>query len=347
MEILQFGSGTRNIFSNVNKILDTATGIKLFSICKQAFSDYEFFFKKEYKEKTFPYKNNFFTREFLNNFTDFSDSTICMPYIHFVQMHNFFTFQFEHSIDSKREFISIGHSIGLLSAVMSALRYKDEGDFLYWFKKSILFTLSTLCNAKLEIEKLSPYRENSSTPMLSISNISFFQLKKILKKCNTEFCTNIELSLKNTNNNFVLSGINSDLSVLYKYLMENHDSYNYVLSFLDCNIPFHSSLLTPAIKKIVYENSFVGFNIKKTNFKLPVIFTNNGENIQNCESPYENILRSLLTDCVDWQKVILSITQKNFCKINDFGPSLPVNMFTKKILNDLKWNFKLLTYPKL
>jgi malonyl CoA-acyl carrier protein transacylase len=343
MQAFQFGSGNRNLFYELNRMSDSLIGGKFLSLGKEVYNEYNDLLGnnilKNLIKQDFDFENIRFFHE--KNY----NSIINAFFIHMVQMYRLYNYKYERNkLDQKsyKNYIGIGHSVGLLAAVMASLNYESEEEFFIWLKKSLSFMISIVTRTQLEYLKLESKESNEISPMLSIAKINYFNLNKMVNDYNINCKTPLSISINNGCNCFVISGLKSDLNNFVN-MFDNIIKQNGLISYLKCSVPFHSFILENSKKDIIKDNECIKFNVNKDLLSFPVLSSANGSNLQMENNLYEELIKELAYVPVDWSKVILNTVQYNIATIIDMGPSLPVNILTKNLLNYINYPIKIIS----
>ena len=335
MKSLQFGSGNRNLVQNINSVIsESEFGKELWTItqdyCRKYFAlthldnyQKELEFNCIYDGKTGPVNYN------KNN------SVITMICIFYLHMFKIYRYTFELN-EMKNISCCFGHSVGSFASILAAKQYENKIDFIDEYKKALLFAVSCVVRSYITYQNIEETNiSDCSTPMLILNNIKLRMANKMITNFNTTEKERVEISLINSSNTIVISGSNSNLQAFVNANQKEFEALTVNYNFLECNIPFHCFLLNDAKSQVLSDNQLINFSVTKDNLRFPVLSTIDGSNYQTQNDVLDSLLASLLCKCVNWTSVITTAVSLGTTEIIDFGPMLPVSIFTKDCLSNL------------
>lgn len=336
MKSLQFGSGNRNLVQNINKIIcENEFGRQLWEITKEYCKKYFYLTQLEQYQTILEFNSIY---EGLNGLVNYNknNSVITMISIFYLHMYKIYSYLLLEN-PGEKNCCSFGHSVGSFASVMAARQYENKEAFVEEYKTALLFAISCVVRSYINYQKLDNHISNNiSTPMLILNNIKLRMANKLITKFNETSEVPMEISLVNNQNSIVVSSSNANLEKFLELNSAELQALNVNYNYLECNIPFHCSLLENAKKEVLIDNQTIKFTVNKENLRFPVLSTIDGSNYQTQDDILGKLLDSLLCKCVNWSSVITSAVSLNTTEIIDFGPMLPVSLFTKDCISNLK-----------
>lgn len=340
MRGLQFGSGNRKLDENISLIVHKDDfGKKLWNITKDCCKLFFHFTHLEKYQDVLEFNSIYKCENKLEKYNK-NNSVIIMILILYLHMYKLYNFIFEENFTGN-DFCSFGHSVGSFSSFLAAKKYDTKDKFLEEYKTAVLFALSCVVRSYICYQdKFNPNISDGS-PMVTLNNISHRRINKLIVEFNNTHKVPIEISLINSHKSVVLSSSNINLKSFINLHYSDFQNMGVLINYLDCNIPFHSTLLNDAKESIRTDNQIINFDADKKNLRFPVLSTIDGSNYQFQDNVLDKLIDSLLCKCVNWTSVITAAISFNITEIIDFGPNLPVCMFTKDYLNNLEKNINI------
>ncbi|ODV94456.1 hypothetical protein PACTADRAFT_45167 [Pachysolen tannophilus NRRL Y-2460] len=235
-----------------------------------------------------------------------------------------------------------GHSQGLVTAVVVAAADSWESfenlalqavELLFFIGVRCLQTYPTTSLPPTVLQDSAENSEGKPSPMLSIRDLSYEQVKKFVDETNHHLPKekHIDISLINGARNLVVTGPPQSLYGLNLTLRKakapsgldqsripfSERKLKFSNRFLPISSPFHSHLLAPATDKIIADLQASGLEFKSSDLKIPVFDTCDGKNLKD----YQGSIAARLVECitqlpVNWE----AATQFKSTHLLDFGP---------------------------
>lgn len=234
--------------------------------------------------------------------------------------------------------VGLGHSLGLISAVMATLRM-DGGvpQFLRDTHESVaMLTLTLLRCQQLagdpygEPELVRRYAELSGSaerpgPMATVSGVDLARMRELAAR------EGVELGLANGPADGVLCG---DTSALLRLWLAHRAELG-EWAFLRSTVPFHNSRLAPVLDHLDADRAWAGTSITSARMTAPVYATDAPRDLRQVGDLYPDCLAQVICRPLDWSATVRSVmTGHHPERAYDFGPGIAVRMFTHRCLQD-------------
>ena len=235
-----------------------------------------------------------------------------------------------------------GHSQGIVTA--AAIAAADSWDSFEQHAAealALLFWIGTRSQQAFPRTSLAPSTlqdsidngEGNPTPMLSVRDLPIEQIQSHIKATNEHLPRDrhIEISLVNSNRNFVVTGPPISLYGLNLRLRKvkaptgldqtrvphTERKARFVNRFLPITAPFHSPYLSEAYNLILKDTEHL--KLPSSKLGIAVYDTHTGQDIRNSstENIIPSIIRMITSDRVEWRK---ATTFPDATHILDFGP---------------------------
>jgi len=272
-------------------------------------------------------------------------NTTCAHLYHIIQLHLLKNANFRMTAN-RQSVSSIGHSIGLQSAVISSV-IGDSLDVSHdLYKGSVRFIFMAALRACEEARKLYPLSVDAlelsdtaraSSPMLAVTNFDAAELNGLLEKSTlSRKFGRIAISILNSVDSCVLTGNPMDLDNFRKSIMATEGSAGVICTFLRSDAPFHSASLDGAFVKLLDDREFIGCYPIAAQLNHPVFDCSTGENLQNSDDLFSSVASSMIHRNLDWPLTVSTGVFHEYPEsILDFGPSPAVKLLTEACLKSL------------
>lgn len=242
--------------------------------------------------------------------------------------------------------IALGHSLGLISAVIAALR-RDGGpqQFLRDAHETMAMTALTLLRCQQaagdphgEPELVRRYAQLSGAsqrpgPMVAVSGLEVGRLRTLLAGYLTEGGHPVELGLVNGPRDAVLCGSTSGLLELWIRHRAAFVEAGAGYSFLRSTVPFHNSRLAPVLDHLSADRAWAGTSITSDRLAAPVYATDSPRDLRRTGDLYPDCLSQVICRPLDWSATVRSaMAAHRPSRAFDFGPGVAVRMFTRRCL---------------
>ena len=244
--------------------------------------------------------------------------------------------------------VGLGHSLGLISAVIAALR-PDGGpqQFLRDAHESMAMTALTLLRCQQaagdpngdpglvrRYAELTGAKERPG-PMAAVSALDVGRLRDLLAEHLAAGGRPVELGLVNGPADAVLCGSTSGLLELWSRHRAALDDAGAGWAFLRSTVPFHNSRLAPVLDHLAADRAWAGTSITSARLAAPVYATDSPRDLQTAGDLYADCLAQVVCRPLDWSATVRSVMARHRpSRAYDFGPGVVVRMFTRRCLEE-------------
>ncbi|WFE30890.1 hypothetical protein [Micromonospora sp. WMMD975] len=239
---------------------------------------------------------------------------------------------------------SLGHSIGLLAAMIAGMRLRRMDEFLDVASVCLRLLALTLVRghqlttaATPDADAVDRYlakgrRGAPPGPMAALSGLPRDGLRGLVEAFNTGGGS-LSVSLANSPDTYVLSGPAGELLDLYFDHEALFERTGVSWAFLTTTIPFHSAHLAPAAERVGGDLHFIGDLPGGERLRLPVYATDGPRNLQGSSDLVEEFLTQVLLRPIEWELVTRhAIDDAAVDRIVDCGPGPAARRFTRECL---------------
>jgi malonyl CoA-acyl carrier protein transacylase len=240
---------------------------------------------------------------------------------------------------------ALGHSIGLQAAVVAGAGSRRRDDFLALASNSLKLVAVSLVRGQqltsengVSEELASRYRTRAGRglepgPMAALSGMPRQDLHDAVRRYNQGGRRPVALGLVNSPSAQVLTGRTADLLDFY-FANETHFAESRVTwSFLSNTIPFHSSELAPAARRVRDDLDFIGPLPGPDQLRVPVYATDAPRNLQNATDLVDEFLNQVLVRPIEWEIASShAVDDAGVERVVDFGPGSGARRFTRECL---------------
>lgn len=241
---------------------------------------------------------------------------------------------------------ALGHSIGLLAALVAGLRLRRTDEFLQVVAAGLRLAALTLVRGQRATEPpptshdlAQRYRQSSQRggppgPMAALVGPPRDELRHLVAEFNRRGAA-VSLSLANSPQAHVLSGPTTDLLGFYFAHEAAFRSSGATWAFLTNTIPFHSPQLAPAAATVAEERGFIGPFPGGDQLRMPVYATDGPRNLQESSDLVDEFLQQVLLRPIEWEIVTrYAVTDSAIDHVVDCGPGAAARRFTKECLKE-------------
>ncbi|TDB82038.1 ACP S-malonyltransferase [Micromonospora sp. KC721] len=241
---------------------------------------------------------------------------------------------------------SLGHSIGLLAAIVAGLRLRRMDEFLDIVASGLRLVAVSLARAQqvsgvpdIDPDLLGRYnarvrRGAGPGPMAALSGLPRDRLRDLVADFNAAGPA-LSVGLANSPSAHVLSGPTADLLGFYLRHETTFDRPGVTWTFLTNTVPFHSPHLAPAAHQVDDDRPFIGWLPGGDQLRLPVYATDRPRNLQESPDLVDEFLQQVLLRPIEWGLVTRhAVTDAAIGRIVDCGPGAAARRFTKECLSD-------------
>ncbi|MEU7616436.1 hypothetical protein AB0B27_10100 [Micromonospora rifamycinica] len=241
---------------------------------------------------------------------------------------------------------ALGHSIGLLAAVVAGLGVRRTDDYLEVTAACLRLAAVTLVRGRQYAggpapapEAVDRYRTRvrrsaAPGPMAALTGLRRDELDDLLAESDGTDGP-ITVSLANAALAHVLSGPTVELLDFYFRHEARFAQAGVTWTFLNNTIPFHSPRLLPAVHRIAGDRDFIGPLPGGDRLRLPVYATDAPRDLRGAPDLVDEFCQQVLLRPVEWEHVTRhAVTDSAIDRIVDHGPGAGARRFTKECLRD-------------
>jgi fatty acid synthase len=207
-----------------------------------------------------PRKVDYFGESSSEKYSD-SDAYVSLPGIMLAQLATLK--QFASTLDFKSAPpVSVqGHSQGILALELVNALKKEEPEAKETIVQALALAQMIGAAGSRTSASLGILPAANATPMLSVKGANRESVQKVIAHVQDSLKLSVSIAVKNDENHFILSGVPSDLEVVWqsfevaveksKKLLEKKltggSPFEVTMEYLDVTVPFHSTVLAPAV----------------------------------------------------------------------------------------------------
>lgn len=240
--------------------------------------------------------------------------------------------------------IGLGHSLGLISAVMAGLRPDGGQQFLRDAHESLTMTALTLlrCQQAAGDQRADPAlvrlygqaggRERPA-PMAAVSGLPVDRLRELVADHHRDGGPPVEVGLVNGPDDAVLCGSTDGLLQLWSRQRPGLVDAGANWAFLRSSVPFHNSRLAPVLEHLAADRAWAAASISSERLTTPVYATDKPRNLQTVADLYTDCLSQVVCRPLDWTATLGSVLAEHRpTRVYDFGPGVAVRLLTRRFL---------------
>ncbi|ASW55498.1 hypothetical protein CIK06_16935 [Plantactinospora sp. KBS50] len=239
---------------------------------------------------------------------------------------------------------ALGHSIGLLAAIVAGLRLRRMDDFLDTVAAFLRLVAVSLARGQQLATAADPDRSAVGRyrarvrrgagpgPMASLAGLPRHELVDAVAGFNRDGGS-LSVSLANSPSSHVLSGPTIELLEFYFTHAAAFERAGATWLFLNNTVPFHSRHMAPAADRIDQDRRFIGRLPDGAQLGLPVYATDAPRNLQSSPDFIDEFLQQVLLRPIEWELVAShAIADASIDRIVDYGPGAAARRFTRECL---------------
>jgi malonyl CoA-acyl carrier protein transacylase len=218
---------------------------------------------------------------------------------------------------------AIGHSLGLIGAMVAGLRMTSRRQYTAFCHDSIAMTALTL----IRCHQLAPPQEGAATPMAAVFGVPAEELREMVTG------SSVHLALANSHRSHVLAGAAADLADLRTRHARRLAEPGVRWVHLRSTAPFHTPLLAPAVRAALEERHFMTFPLTGDRLAMPVYVAETPVNLQHRGDLLPDVLAHAVCRPLDWPGTVRAAIED--CRpdqVVDFGPGPSARVFTRESL---------------
>jgi|GEM_PF-3069943 len=239
---------------------------------------------------------------------------------------------------------ALGHSIGLLAALIAGLRLRRMDDFIDTVAAFLRLLAVSLARGQqlgitagpeqstVERYRAKVRRGADPGPMASISGPSRHEIADAVAGFNHSGGS-LSVSLANSPSSHVLSGPTIELLDFYFAHVTAFERAGATWMFLSNTIPFHSWHMAPAAHRIDLDRRFIGQLPDGAQLRMPVYATDAPRDLQHSTDLIDEFLQQVFLRPIEWGEVAShAIADASVDQIVDYGPGAAARRFTRECL---------------
>ncbi|MDQ1290199.1 MAG: hypothetical protein QG622_3765 [Actinomycetota bacterium] len=246
----------------------------------------------------------------------------------------------------RRAVAGLGHSLGLLSAVVAGLQVRDLREYLRQAHGIVLLTAlallrchTTAGGGERDPEILRrfarcPDTPRNPSPMASVTGLPVARLREVVDAHNASGSYRpVDVGLVNGPASAVLSGQVDALLEFWLRHGQDLAADGARWAFLRTTLPFHSRLLAPAMRGSVDDRDWAGIDLRSGSLAVPVYAIDSPRNLQHSSDLFSDCLAQVLCRPLDWPSAVeIALRESDPDEIVDHGPGCAVRIFTRDCL---------------
>jgi malonyl CoA-acyl carrier protein transacylase len=252
---------------------------------------------------------------------------------------------------------ALGHSIGLLAALLAGFRLRRMDDFLAASAVCLRLVALTLIRGQQAADgppptagALAGYRPRRGAPpgpMAAVTGLTGPEVHALLAR-HQGAAGPLSVSLANAPRAHVLSGPTAELLDFHLAHAGEFERAGVGWAFLYNTIPFHSPLLAPAARRVARERALVGALPGGDRLRLPVYATDAPRDLRDSPDLVTEFLEQVLVRPIAWAAVTRhAVTESAVDRILDHGPGAGARRFTKECLRGHSPQLRIESLPHL
>lgn len=218
---------------------------------------------------------------------------------------------------------AIGHSLGLIGAMVAGLRMTSRREYTAFCHDLIAMTTLTL----IRCHRPNPPRTDAATPMAAVLGMPGEELRELVTG------SAVHLALANSGRSHVLAGDPADLAEFRARHAGRLAGPAGRWAYLRSTAPFHTPLLEPAVRATLRDRHFLTFPLTGGQLAIPVYVADAPVNLQHRGDLLPDVLAHAVCRPLDWPGTVRAAIED--CRpdqVVDFGPGPSARVFTRETL---------------
>lgn len=218
---------------------------------------------------------------------------------------------------------AIGHSMGLLGAVVAGLTVTSRREYADLCRGIIAITTLTL----LRCQQAAPPRAGGTGPMAALLGLDDAEVRALVAG------TAVHVAITNSGRSHVLAGAPADLAGLRARHAATLDRPGVRWAYLRSTAPFHTPLLAPALRRALDERHVMTAPLTGDRLAVPVYVADDPVNLQHRGDLLADVLAHSICRPLDWPGTVrTAVTASRPDQVIDFGPGPSARVFTRESL---------------
>lgn len=250
---------------------------------------------------------------------------------------------------------SLGHSLGLLGAIVAGLRLRRMDEFLEVVATCLRLVVVVLarCHQLTAVADqpgdgvIARYqarfpRGAAPGPMAALSGLPRGELSAAVRQFNEDGNRSLSVSGTNSSHAHVLSGPTAELLDFYFAHESAFARSGATWSFLTSTSPFHSPHLAPVVPRVNEDRDFIGR--LPDDLRVPVYATDGPRNLQGSADLVDEFIQQTLLRPIEWELATQhAVADAAVDCIVDCGPGAAARRFAKECLRGGERSVRFLT----
>jgi malonyl CoA-acyl carrier protein transacylase len=218
---------------------------------------------------------------------------------------------------------AIGHSLGLIGAVVAGLRITSRRQYTELCHGMITMTALTL----IRCHQKAPPRSGEATPMAAVTGLKAEELRDLAAH------SAVHVALANSGRSHVLAGEPADLAGFRARHARRFADTGVRWAYLRSTAPFHTPLLNAAVRAALQDRHLMTSTLTGDRLALPVYVADAPVNLQHRGDLLPDLLAHAVCRPLDWPGTVhAAIDGCRPDRIVDFGPGPSARVFTRESL---------------
>ena len=218
---------------------------------------------------------------------------------------------------------AIGHSLGLIGAVVAGLRITSRRQYTALCHDMITMTTLTL----IRCHQAAPPRTGEATPMAAVTGLPAEELRALAED------SPVHVALANSGRSHVLAGDPAGLAGFRARHARRFADTGVRWAYLRSTAPFHTPLLHAAVRAALEDRHLMTSTLTGDRLALPVYVADAPVNLQDRGDLLPDVLAHAVCRPLDWPGTVrAAIDGCRPDRIVDFGPGPSARVFTRESL---------------
>ncbi|GAA2432903.1 hypothetical protein [Streptomyces glaucus] len=218
---------------------------------------------------------------------------------------------------------AIGHSLGLIGAMVAGLRITGRRQYTALCHDVIMMTTLTL----VRCHQPAPPRTGEATPMAAVTGVPAGELRELVAD------SPVHLALANSGRSHVLAGDPAGLAGFRARHAQRFAAPGAGWTYLRSTAPFHTPLLESAVRATLADRHLMTHTLTGDRLAVPVYVADAPANLQHRGDLLPDVLAHAVCRPLDWPGTVrAAIDGCRPDRIVDFGPGPSARVFTRESL---------------